>query len=137
MISGEEKILNKEKALQFLSDYENLLKCTPGITKINDKEFYASVKIGPLNVEVQGTVVEHRVDGNKVFDKIEVKGPGIVVTISTVVTIEDHKLSWKAEYSLTGSLAKALENTVTKQAKELTRQIISCSVSTINSSNNS
>ena len=137
MISGEEKISSKERALQFLSNYENLLKCTPGISKINDKEFYATVKIGPISVEVQGTIIEHKVDGNKVLDKIEVKGPGIVVTISTTVTVEDHKIIWEADYNLSGNLAKALGNTVTKQAKELTRQIISCSVSAINSSNNS
>ena len=137
MISGEEKISNKEKALQFLSNYENLLKCTPGISKINGREFYATVKIGPISVEVQGIIVEHKVDGNKVLDKIEVKGPGIVVTIDTKVIVEDHKLVWEAEYSLSGSLAKALGNTVTKEAKELTKQIISCSVSAINSGNNS
>lgn len=137
IITGEEKIINKDKAIQFLSNYENLLKCTPGISKINDKEFSASVKVGPLTVEVQGTIVEHKVEDNKVFDKIEVKGPGIIVTIITVVTVEDHKLSWEAEYELSGSLAKALGNTIAKQAKELTKQIISCSVSAINSSNNS
>lgn len=135
-LSGEEKINDPNHARVFFNDYKNLLICTPGIKEIHNDEFIASVKMGPLQVEAQGKIKQHKLDGNIVTDVIEVNGPGIVVVITTLVKIEDSKIVWNAEYEISGSLANILQKTISKQAEEITRKIISCTVSRINGSNN-
>lgn len=135
-ISGEEKIKDKSYAISFFSDYKNLLNCTPGVREIKDNEFIASVKVGPFGVEVQGKVKEHRINGDTVHNVIEVTGPGITVTINTSVKVEDSKIAWTAEYEISGSLANVLQKTISKEAEEITRKIILCTISKINGSYN-
>lgn len=135
-ISGEEKIRDKNTALQFFSDYRNLLYCTPGVKEIHDKEFIATVEVGPLKANVEGKVKEHKVDGNVINNIIEVNGPGIIVTIATSVLVENSKVIWSAEYQISGTLANVLQKTISKQAEEITRKIVSCSISKINGSYN-
>ncbi|AWR96619.1 carbon monoxide dehydrogenase [Acidianus sulfidivorans JP7] len=135
-ISGKEKISSNNDALQFFKDYRNLLNCTPGIKDINGDSFTAEIKIGPIRVEVQGKVKEHKIDGKNITDVIEVSGPGITVSITTHVNIEDSNLIWDAEYEISGSLANALQKTISKQAEEITRKIISCTISRLNTTNN-
>ncbi|ARM75098.1 SRPBCC domain-containing protein [Acidianus manzaensis] len=135
-ISGEEKISSKKDTLSFFTDYKNLLNCTPGVKDINNDSFTAEIKIGPIRVEVQGKVKEHKVVDNKVIDVIEVNGPGITVSITTNVNVEDSKIVWDAQYEISGSLANALQKTISKQAEEITRKIISCTISRLNTTNN-
>ncbi|EZQ10839.1 MULTISPECIES: SRPBCC domain-containing protein [Acidianus] len=137
-LSGTEKNpANKEKALQFFSNYVNLLKCTPGIEEINGKNFTVHASIGPLKVELEGTVKEHSIADDNVINKMEILGPGIKVNLTTNVKVEEKEIKWTAEYEISGSLSKALEKTISSQAEDITKKIISCTIAGIDRANNS
>ncbi|MCG3108408.1 hypothetical protein L3N51_00689 [Metallosphaera sp. J1] len=133
-LSGQEKIKSEEKALSFFSDEGNLLQCIPGVKSINGKKFVIEAKLGPLRAELSGEVKEYEVKERQVSNLLQVDGPGLIVLIRTRLNIQGSDLLWEAEYSMEGSLAKALMNTISKQAEDVSKQIISCTLSKINQS---
>ncbi|QKR00520.1 carbon monoxide dehydrogenase [Metallosphaera tengchongensis] len=133
-LSGQERIKEKKTALSFFSDYKNLLQCVPGIKQINGKKFVIEASLGPLRAELTGEVKSYEFEGDVVKNLLEVQGPGLVVAIRTEVRLGENSLEWTADYTMEGSLAKALSNTISKQAEEVSRRIISCSISKINQS---
>ncbi|MCI2415652.1 MAG: carbon monoxide dehydrogenase [Candidatus Aramenus sp.] len=136
-VVGTRKIKDKDKVLQALSDKKTLLGCTPGVKEIDGDKFTAQVKVGPLNVEVEGILKEFKVSGSEVSNLMEVTGPGIVVVITTSVKVYDDHLEWKASYDITGPLARAINNTIDRKAKEIATEIVECTLSSANVSDNS
>ena len=133
-LTGLEKIKSEDRALSFFSDEGNLLQCIPGVKSINGKKFVIEAKLGPLRAELSVEVKEYEVREHEVNNLLQVDGPGLIVLIRTRLNIQGSELHWEAEYSMEGSLAKALMNTVSKQAEDVSRQIISCTLSKINQS---
>ncbi|EWG06906.1 MAG: carbon monoxide dehydrogenase subunit G [Candidatus Aramenus sulfurataquae] len=128
-VMGTRKIKDKDKVLEALSDKKTLLGCTPGVKEIDGDKFTAQVKVGLLNVEVEGILKDFKVNGNEVSNLLEVTGPGIIVAISTSVKVYDDYLEWKASYDVTGPLARAISNTIDRKAKEIATEIIECTLS--------
>ncbi|WP_306305638.1 SRPBCC domain-containing protein, partial [Metallosphaera hakonensis] len=110
----------------FFSNERNLLECLPGIKRIEGKKFVIEARIGPLRAELSGEVKEYVVNGNKISNLLQVDGPGLTVLIRTNLSVMGDSLDWDVDYSMEGSLAKALATTVGKQAEEVSRQIIQC-----------
>ncbi|MBW9140229.1 MAG: hypothetical protein K1T65_00700 [Candidatus Aramenus sp.] len=103
-VMGTRKIKDKDKVLEALSDKKTLLGCTPGVKEIDGDKFTAQVKVGPLNVEVEGILKEFKVNGNEVSSSMEVTGPGIIVAISTSVKVYDDYLEWKDVNEVSSSM---------------------------------
>lgn len=131
-IGGVEKVRDNDKAMTFLSDYRNLLECIPGVRRIESGRFLVEASIGPMRVELSGEVKEHKVTERQVTNLMEVLGPGLTLVIKTIVEVGDNELNWSADYDISGALAKALQNTIGREAERVSRQIISCTVSKIN-----
>ncbi len=135
-LAGTKEIHDKEKVLKRLSDKRTLLLCTPGVKQVNGDKFTALVKVGPLNVEVEGVLKDFSVSDNEVSNTMEVTGPGIIVVISTFIKVHDNLLEWKASYDVTGPLAKAISNTIDQKAREIAAQIVECTLSSAHVSDN-
>ncbi len=136
-IGGKEEIKDREIAMKILGNKENLLKCTPNVKKIDGNKFTAEMKMGPLQIELEGEIKDFQVLNNEVKNVIEVSGPGIIITINTNVRVEDKYVEWNASYDVRGPLSNAIRKTIDSKAKEVTKEIISCTLSLINVSNNS
>ncbi len=132
-IQGEEKLNNLEKAKHFFSNQQNLIQCIPNVEEINGNYFKARVKFSFLTVQLNGMIKKHEVNENKVNTIISIEGPGIAATISTILLLEENKIIWKADYSVEGPLANSLKKYIDTEAEKISRQIIECSKSRINS----
>jgi Uncharacterized conserved protein len=124
-ISGEVKIKNVDKAKEFLSSYQNLINCIPGVTEIKGKEFTARAKIGFLTVETKAQVKSFEFRDNESVSVIEVKGVGVTSTITSRVKVDNDKLIYKIEYEVQVTI-KGLEKLVEKQAHKIAEDIITC-----------
>ncbi|MEM3269070.1 MAG: SRPBCC domain-containing protein [Saccharolobus sp.] len=134
VIEGEVSIKSMEKAIQYFSDYKNLISCIPGVKEISENNFKAQVKISFLTVEINGSVKKHKISENNIDTLIVVEGPGIVANIDTLLTLTQNNIKWKSNYEISGPLANSLRKYIESEAEELSRKIIECSVSKINES---
>ena len=131
-ISGEVNIKDEEKAIKFISSYENLIHCIPGVTEVDGKKFKAKAKIGFLTLEVDGEVKSYEFKDNESKSVIEVKGPGVISTISSIVKVMGNKLVYEVEYDAQVTI-KGLERIVHSQAEKISREIIDCTKKSIDS----
>ncbi|BCU69518.1 SRPBCC domain-containing protein [Stygiolobus caldivivus] len=130
-ISGEVDIKNVDRAEKFLSSYENLINCLPGVTEVKGREFSAKVKIGFLSLEAKGEVKFYDFKGNMSTSIIEVKGVGVNSTITSKVKIVGNKLLYEVDYEAQVNI-KGLEKIVEKQANKISEEIITCTKQRIN-----
>jgi carbon monoxide dehydrogenase subunit G len=124
-ISGEVEIKNVDKAKEFLSSYQNLINCIPGVTEIKGKEFTVRSKVGFLTVEAEARVKSFEFRDNESVSVIEVKGVGVTSTITSRVKVDNDKLIYKIEYEVQVTI-KGLEKLVEKQAHKIAEDIITC-----------